>query len=443
MGRPATGSPKWDPKTKKWLARITVPGKGRVAVSLDDIPPCEAGTPGTKCPCASCQQARRVAKLVSDTSREEGRVPAETRETVNEWSERWLKDREARGLTSARDDRSRLKVHVLPLLGTFVMADVPREQIEDLVTRLDARVRAGETSWKTARHAWALTTRMFRDAKASKRRDLRVRDDNPTTDVEGPDRGARKVKQFLFPSEFMQLVTTARVPLHWRRLFAIAVYTYARGGELAALEWEDVDLERGLVHVHRAVDRLNGGTKATKTNVARRFPIEPNLIPLLATMRAEAGGEKATGAVLPFMANKSEWSKNLHQYLRWAGVKRADLFTDDATRKRLTFHDLRSTGITWCAVRGDEPLKIMQRAGHEDFKTTQIYIRLAESFVDTFGEPFLALPPDTVGVTSNATEEGSGVLVEYRLSGQGTETIARKTRGTKWANRDLNPKPMD
>ncbi len=25
------------------------------------------------------------------------------------------------------------------------------------------------------------------------------------------------------------------------------------------------------------------------------------------------------------------------------------------------FYDLRATGITWCAVRGDDPLKIKQR----------------------------------------------------------------------------------
>jgi len=29
------------------------------------------------------------------------------------------------------------------------------------------------------------------------------------------------------------------------------------------------------------------------------------------------------------------------------------------------------------AVRGDEALKIMQRAGHTNFQTTQIYVRTA------------------------------------------------------------------
>jgi hypothetical protein len=71
---------------------------------------------------------------------------------------------------------------------------------------------------------------------------------------------------------------------------------------------------------------------------------------------------------------------------------RAELFKTDATRKAITFHDLRATGITWMAIRGDEPLRIMQRTGHDDFDTTQRYIREAEAVREGLGEVF---PPLT------------------------------------------------
>jgi len=58
----------------------------------------------------------------------------------------------------------------------------------------------------------------------------------------------------------------------------------------------------------------------------------------------------------------------------------------------ITWHDLRATGLTWMAVRGDDPLKIQQRAGHSDFATTQLYVRTAEAVRDGFGEPFPPLP---------------------------------------------------
>jgi hypothetical protein len=85
-------------------------------------------------------------------------------------------------------------------------------------------------------------------------------------------------------------------------------------------------------------------------------------------------------------------SRKLKMYLHRAGVTRADLFMSDATRKAITFHDLRATGITWCAVRGDDALKLRQRAGHSSFETTQIYLREAENLAHGFGAVFPALP---------------------------------------------------
>ena len=58
----------------------------------------------------------------------------------------------------------------------------------------------------------------------------------------------------------------------------------------------------------------------------------------------------------------------------------------------MTFYDLRATGITWMAVRGDDALKIMSRAGHRTFSTTQGYIREAEVLRAGFGEVFPPLP---------------------------------------------------
>lgn len=69
----------------------------------------------------------------------------------------------------------------------------------------------------------------------------------------------------------------------------------------------------------------------------------------------------------------------MRRYLKWTGVKRAELFANDLTRKHVTFHDLRGTGITWLAIAGHEPLRIKTWAGHRHFSTTEGYIREAEN----------------------------------------------------------------
>ena len=309
-------------------------------------------------------------------------------ETVAQWSERWVASREEKGYTSACDDRGRLSAHILPAIGSVFMREVTRAHLEDLVEKLDARVRRGECSWKTAWNVWGVVTKMFSDACRSKTRALRVRDDNPAKDVAAPDRGVRKIKTFLYPSEFLTLVSCAAVPLAWRRLIAVAVYVYARSGELRALQIEDLDFEHGTIHIHRSESQRRNVVKGTKTGVGRRFSLEPEIVPLLRTLV----GDRTKGPVIADMPTERNVSRALRLYLTRAGLKRQELFEGGDTRKNITFHDLRATGITWLAVRGDEPLKIKSRAGHSGFATTEGYIREAEHVAAGFGEVFPRLP---------------------------------------------------
>lgn len=337
-------------------------------------------------PAAIDRSARRAMSTPSSPPTQKADPPGET---VRAWFERWLNDRAQKGLSTVRTDRSRFRSHVEPVLGDKSIATVSKADIEALVSVLDDATRAGQ-SWRTSWNGWALTRAMFRDASRSKTVALRARSDNPCDGVAAPDRGAKKVKQYISPAEFLSLVRCERVPGRFRVLYTLAVYLYARPGELEALAWEDLDLERGTVHIHRAVHYDTGAVKPVKTQEARRFSVEANLLPLLREM---ARGKKPHERVVPEGVPKSS-AELLREHLRLAGITRSDLFTSDATRKPMTFYDLRATGITWRAIRGDEPLRIQRAAGHTGFDTTQGYIREAESVRDGFGEVFPVVPAE-------------------------------------------------
>lgn len=413
MPRPATGTVKLI--GGRWHARIRVPGGGRPWVELP------AGIDEAK--------ARRLAVIQQRLVKENGvlprTAPAPEGETVAAYLGRWHADRVERGLRSARDDEGRFNAHVAPQLGALPMVKVTREHIEAWVERIDARVRKGELSAKTAQNAWALLRKLFSDACRSKARALRVLAANPCADVAGPDRSPRKAKAYLYPSEATALLACERVPLHWRRIFALATYTYVRAGELEALEWEDVDLPHGVITVHRSADRETGETRTTKTAAGvRTVPIESALRPLLEAMHRESGG---VGRVVPHMPSRELGASTLRKALGLAGVTRAALFANDATRKHVTFHDLRSSGITWCAMRGDEPVKLQRRAGHSDFGTTLGYVREAESVRADFGVPFPALPAGLLagGFGPGKDNAGSGQKTQPRAVT--TETVATPT----------------
>lgn len=146
-----------------------------------------------------------------------------------------------------------------------------------------------------------------RGRERSEAADLRVRADSPAQGVHAPDRGASKSKVYLYPTEFSALVSCADVPHRWRRMFAITTCLYARAGDVNALTWADVDLDRGVVRIHASVDRRTGELTTTKTEETRRVPIDPALLPLLRAMHNEAGG---VGRVSPVEAKDDHVSRS-------------------------------------------------------------------------------------------------------------------------------------
>jgi integrase len=322
-------------------------------------------------------------------------APVTNPEEADEWFNTWERSRVARGLTSTADNRAHYYKHVHPAVGGKHVRDWTVDDARAIVRALDEKVRASDISWKYAINCWATARKMCRDAVSSKLDALRVRTDNPALAVEGPDRGENKSKPFLFPSEFLRFVECEDVPLRWRLAVTLAVYLFPRHGELRVLRWEDgaVDLEHGTIHIHRSWDKRARKVTSTKTGSTRRFSIEPALLPLLRHMSDRAGGK---GPVLD-LVSEPEMAVGLRRWLAKAGITRPELHTTTGTTKKLSWHDLRATGLTWMAVRGDEPLKIMQRAGHTNFQTTQIYVRTAEAIRDGFGTPFPRLPESLFG----------------------------------------------
>jgi integrase len=294
---------------------------------------------------------------------------------------------------------------VLPVLGPLPTHAVTRGDVERVVERLDRLIALpaehhDRISWKTASNAWVLVSKMFKDAMGAKQRDLRVREDDPAAGVAPPEHGDRKAKVYLYPSEFLALVSCSTIDRPFRVMYAAPVYMFMRAGELEALTWDDVDLEH-VIQINKAIDRETGDAKSTKSGEARRIPIEPRLRPLLAAMHAQVKGSGDAPPIAPvlWMPDNEDRAALLRQHLAHAQMKRADLFADDDRQKHVTFHDLRATGITWMAVGGDDPLPIKQRAGHAAFATTEMYIREAENLAAGFGDVFPELPAQLIGAT--------------------------------------------
>jgi integrase len=405
-------------KDGRWRARITL-----VDGTRKWLPPFAAGTSESMAreKAAALNEKARTMGIKSTTAPKLDRraMVAQAKTSCDGWVDLWLAERDRKGLSSRVTKEGHWKHHIAPVLGTKHPKQWKRDDFRALSAALDDKVQGSLIAWKTAVDVWGTAIKMVNDATNSKRNEIRCRDDNPADGVVGPDRGDEVDKQYLYPSEVEQLLSCPQVSIPWARLFAIAIYTYCRASELRALTWDDVDLEHGVIRITKSVQLGTEELKGTKSGHSRTIPIELGLRPLLIEMHTEAGGK---GPVIPAMPSGFNLSAGLKRWLATANVDRPALTSKGPSERPIRFHDLRATGLTWMAVRGDEPQKIQARAGHTEFKTTQLYIRQAEVHGDGFGEPFAPLPARLVerfvyGVSSTAEEssnETAGILRPQR-----------------------------
>ena len=327
------------------------------------------------------------------------------------WWETYFAYRDAKGYSPVRPMYTK---HIAPMFADKKPADWTREDCQRLVRALDAKVLAG-LSWRTAWNVWTLFTKACKVMASHKSPDgLRIRADNPCLGVEGPDRGDDKEKHWLYPDEMARLLSGPLVPLRERRLYALLAYLYLRPGELRPLEWRDVNLAMGTVHVSKAWDSDRDQVKGPKSRAGVRFvPIELALRPLLEVMRAETGGQ---GLVMASMPHEDDLAANFRRDLLLAGVTRAELHAGTATNKRIRLYDLRATGITWRCLRKDYGPEIQQAAGHEKYDTTDGYIRTARLFIGRVGDPFPALPEESLHRIDHLKAKPAELLGHNRVS---------------------------
>jgi integrase len=203
-------------------------------------------------------------------------------------------------------------------------------------------------------------------------------------------------------------IARAKAARRWMRIFTLAIYLCMRSGELRALSWEHVDFEHWILSIEIAEVRRKDQRKtrlkerAPTLGSLRRFAIDPEVRPLLRARwhkakRANAGNDP-TGRVFPTFPPKRISQSVYARTSRVAGCRRPELYANTAHPKQVTFHDLRATGITWTAMRGDDPFQMKDRAGHTSLATTEKrYMRQVKILGEGAGSPFPPIPKVVVG----------------------------------------------
>jgi integrase len=250
--------------------------------------------------------------------------------------------------SAIRSYSATLEKYAYPDLGALKLSTIEYSDLQDFVDRLAAQGLDGST----IRNIVMPLRVIYRRA----RREIPV---NPTTDLEIVAPGNKQKR--VVNAELAAALIDA-VPIEDRALWATALYTGLRAGELQALLIEDVELYEqgrwGLIHVRRSWDKHEGYVEPKSAAGARTIPIPEQLYEILDEHRLRL--DRTEGLI---------FGRTAETPFSYSGVRaRAARVLEDAGFEPADFqmHEARHSYRTFLAAAGIPRDRRDRYLGHAD-----------------------------------------------------------------------------
>jgi integrase len=346
-----------------------------------------------------------VADLMREYRNEHGTLALSSESpTLEEYLTAWL------GALSIRPNTYRLRDHVIrkhivPHIGNRTLSELTSDDVRFLLRRW----RDDQVGAVTQRTAFVTLSSALNVAL----REEQIRR-NPCSTVPAP-KPPRPEVAVLDGKQAMQLVLVAR-DLQERALFALAITTGMRQGEIFALFWSDLDLEAGTVSIKKTLTEDSGGQLVRtdpKTAKSRRVVYLPALARnTLLALRASRGGEDGFVFTSPdgTAIRKSNFIRRVFKpLLKLAGLP------------NVTFHSLRHTANSLLIEAGEDPLSIAGSLGHADTRMMferygHLFSHTAKRVAETADRIFDALESNCRAIVVNAADRFGKPRKQKRLN---------------------------
>jgi integrase len=371
--RTSSGGSVWRYETKRggvvWRIRYRDASGRRVLETLGPEPR------WTK---ARAQQELR--NRLADVDRDHYQRPNRT--TFTDYAAEWMTTAvPARGLkhSTVENYQSTLRRHLLPAFGRLTL-----EQLEAdprLIDRYIAdKLHSGLSPKTVTNHLLQLQVMLKQAVR------WRLIRHNPLPDstrprVPEPDINILTTEEIThLRATYRRLEDEAEMPEEkqwWRLAHTITLFTLAtalRAGELIALQWQDVSLLDGTIHIRRAIVRGRPTTPKSRAG-NRTVHLGPRTLTLLTQHYEQSRHRADTSPVFshPLLGTTLDPSALARRYLKPA------LRAAGITKPFRAFHDLRHTSLTHDAAAGNPHAYIQHKAGHSQGSTTERYIHAAQT----------------------------------------------------------------
>jgi integrase len=282
---------------------------------------------------------------------------------VRTYLSQWVEGRQATLRPSTlRSYRGIVHQHLIPSLGAHRLAALSAAHLQGMIQAALDRGR----SPRSVRYDHAVLRKALEDA----------------------------VRADLVPRNVAKLVTPPRVPHYQPHAFSeeelnrlgaaldghwlgpvvtIAVGLGLRQGEVLGLRWEDVDLDRGVVSITGALQRVHGRLQRVepKTRQSRRaLRLSNELVSVLRARRSSQAEERQLAG--------PDWQESGYVFTTGVGTprdgrnvtKHFQAIVAGASLGHRRFHDLRHTTGSMLVAEGIHPRVVMETLGHSQIALT-------------------------------------------------------------------------
>lgn len=304
---------------------------------------------------------RQVRQALLDGSYDR---PASGAPTLEDFAPRWIEGycrANRQKHSSIVSKESILEHHLLPLLGQKRLDQITTADVQVLKGRLQDR------SPKTVNNVLTVLSKLLKVAADWGSRGGGI--DSVPVQIHLL-RVAPPTMPFYEEEVLQQLAeAAAKVGPRVELLVLLGADAGLRIGEIAALEWADIDLRRGQLEVRRQVWR--GVVGPTKGGRPRRLPLTARLTAALQAHRHLRGPRVLYREAVDTAGAPKPLTQKTAQVWMQAAQRRAGMTEDGRV------HVLRHTFCSRLAMAGVPAKAIQELAGHVNITTTQRYMHLA------------------------------------------------------------------
>ena len=347
---------------QRWLIRVTTPHPmtGKQVARRKVLPATLTLNQ------ASVARDELLAELVDEVAGSQLRTSSQN--SLGDYATQWLEAKAASVRPRVAEGyRHALTRRILPVLGAMPCADITRADVQAWVVWAEQRRTARGTTYArdTVQGWWRVASALLRDMAA----DFELPD--PTRRVKPPTTGRRKVREHrtLTQPQLTRLlqVVNAHLPEWHAEVFTLAL-TGMRPGELYGLQWKDIDLKGGVIHVRKSVSSSPEGPKVLlpKTGDPREVAITAPVVEVLRAHRRSQGRLDPKAIVFPSTFGGHRLPSVLLKILGLAG-KLAGLPV------RVGPQVLRRSYNTLLVERGVDPIVLRSQMGHTTAQMTERY----------------------------------------------------------------------